>query len=296
MIEIFDTELELPNEEIGARTSTLIGFQERYNRISSNLRLLLDRQKIIEWSRKHYKKDISLLKFINEKYPLIIMAGDAGTGKTVNAESIADMIIRETKKEGYFLRLSTRVRGEGLHGQEGNLVNDAFSSLIDKAGKKRIAFLMVDEADAIATSRSTIQMHQEEKAAVNTLIQKLDEIRSLDGRAIVFMATNRLHLIDEAIIRRASIVMKFERPSESERFDFFKMTFDGINLNEDQIKYLSSLTGKERTPNNLDYSYSDLRLRLIPEIISSAYMQDVDISYDLIMDTIKKIEPSPEIK
>lgn len=55
----------------------------------------------------------------------------------------------------------------------GNLVNDAFDKLRTEAGKKRLAFLFIDEADAIATTRSTMQMHQEEKAAVNTLIQKL---------------------------------------------------------------------------------------------------------------------------
>jgi AAA+ superfamily predicted ATPase len=75
----------------------------------------------------------------------------------------------------------------------GNLVNDAFAELKTQAGKKRIAFLLIDEADAIASTRSTMQMHQEEKAAVNTLIQKIDEIRELNGRAILFMSTNRLH-------------------------------------------------------------------------------------------------------
>ena len=62
----------------------------------------------------------------------------------------------------------------------GKLVNDAFSELKSQAGKRRFAFLLIDEADAIATTRGTNQMHQEEKAAVNTLIQKIDEIREIN--------------------------------------------------------------------------------------------------------------------
>ncbi|OAV66458.1 proteasome-activating nucleotidase [Bacteroidales bacterium Barb6] len=132
-------------------------------------------------------------------------------------------MVRELKKDGYFLKLSTRVRGEGLHVQMSNLVNDALAELKTQAGKKRIAFLLIDEVDAIATTRSTLQMHQEKKVAVNTLIQKIDEIRELNGRAIVFMSTNRLHFIDEAILRRAAIVLEFNRPDKDERKELFSM-------------------------------------------------------------------------
>ena len=173
MATIFDNTIELPNSEIQERTKNLIGFDTKFNRIYSNLKLLLDQDSLIEWSKKFHKVELPIIGQLKDKYPLIILAGDAGTGKTVSAESIADRMTRELKKEGFFLKLSTRVRGEGLHGQMGNLVNDAFTELKVQAGKKRIAFLLIDEADAIATTRSTSQMHQEEKAAVNTLIQKM---------------------------------------------------------------------------------------------------------------------------
>jgi ATP-dependent 26S proteasome regulatory subunit len=54
----------------------------------------------------------------------------------------------------------------------GSLVNSAFDKLIQEAGKKRLAFLFIDEADAIASTRSTLQMHQEEKAAVKYIDSK----------------------------------------------------------------------------------------------------------------------------
>lgn len=234
-----------------------------------------------------------IIKHLKEKYPLIILAGDAGTGKTVSAESIADEMVRELKKEGYFLKLSTRVRGEGLHGQMGNLVNDAFAELKTQAGKKRIAFLLIDEADAIATTRSTLQMHQEEKAAVNTLIQKIDEIRELNGRAVVFMSTNRLHFIDEAILRRAAIILEFTRPDKEERKELFSTCLEGLNLSDEELDALANLTGEEKNA-GIGFSFSDLRLKVLPEAIASVF-PDEPLTYEVLVDTISKIKPSPKI-
>ena len=224
----------------------------------------------------------------------LILSGDAGTGKTVTAEAIADRMVRDLHKEGFFIKLSTRVRGEGLHGQMGNLVNDAFKRLRELSGKKRLCYLLIDEADAVATTRSTLQMHQEEKAAVNTLIQKIDEIRDLKGRAVVMMSTNRLHFLDEAIIRRAAVIMEFNRPDNQEREEFFRQSLSGLSLTDEEIKLLSAKTGPR---NGLDYgySYSDLRLRLLPEVVAYAFNREEPISFDVIVGIIDTIKPSPVI-
>lgn len=293
MASIFDNTIELPNSEVLKRTNELIGFQAKFDRIYSNLKLLLDQDGLIEWSKKFHNSELPIINQLKDKYPLIILAGDAGTGKTVSAESIADKMTRELKKEGFFLKLSTRVRGEGLHGQMGNLVNDAFAELKTQAGKRRIAFLLIDEADAIASTRSTTQMHQEEKAAVNTLIQKIDEIRELNGRAIVFMSTNRLHFIDEAILRRASIILEFERPNKDERKELFSQSLNGLKLSEKELDKLSELTSPEAN-NDLGHSFSDIRLKVLPESIAKAF-PDRPLTYDILVETISSIKPSPKI-
>lgn len=293
MNSIFDNTIELPNKTVNERTESLIGFKNKFERIYSNLKLLLDQDSLIKWSHKFYKKELPVIKQLQEKYPLIILAGDAGTGKTVAAESIADKMVRELKKEGFFLKLNTRVRGEGLHGQMGNLVNDAFKELKNQAGKRRIAFLFIDEADAIATTRSTLQMHQEEKAAVNTLIQKIDEIRELKGRAVLFMSTNRLHFIDEAIIRRAAIILEFNRPDFKERMELFEKSLDGCNFTDEDLKRLAELSGPENN-SGLGYSFSDLRLKILPEAISKVF-PNKPLTMEIIEDTFKQVKPSPKI-
>lgn len=290
---IFDNVLELPNAEVKKRADALIGFDKRFARVHGNLKLLLDQEGLIEWSNKHYNKQLPLLDTILDRYPLVLMVGDAGTGKTVSAEGIADKMVRELGKEGFFIKLSTRVRGEGLHGQMGSLVNSAFDKLKQEAGKKRMAFLFIDEADAIATTRSTLQMHQEEKAAVNTLIQKIDEIRTLKGRAIVFMATNRLHFIDEAILRRAAIIMKFERPDDDEREQLFAKTLEGSNISNADLKKLAVMTSPSNN-NGLGYSFSDLTLKVLPEAVAASF-PDKPLTFDTLKEIINKVKPSPQI-
>jgi SpoVK/Ycf46/Vps4 family AAA+-type ATPase len=294
MASIFDNTIDLPNTGIKERTANLIGFEAKFQRIYGNLKLLLDQEGLKAWSKKYHKLELPVIEQLTERYPLIILAGDAGTGKTVSAEAIADRMVRELKREGFFLKLSTRVRGEGLHGQMGNLVNDAFAELKKQAGKNRLAFLLIDEADAIATTRSTMQMHQEEKAAVNTLIQKIDEIRDLKGRAVIFMSTNRLHFIDEAIVRRAAVILEFERPNEQERKDLFEKSLTGIEFTKKELQELADLTSPENN-DDLGHSFSDIRLKILPEAIAISF-PDKPLTFEILCGTIKNIKPSPQIK
>lgn len=293
MATIFDNITELPNREVQLQTESLVGFENKFDRIYNNLKLLLDQSGLSEWSKKHHQVELPIINQLKDKYPLIILAGDAGTGKTISATAMADRMTRELKKEGFFLKLSTRVRGEGLHGEMGKLVNDAFTQLKEQAGKNRLAFLLIDEADAIATTRSTSQMHQEEKAAVNTLIQKIDEIRELNGRAIIFMSTNRLHFIDEAILRRAAIVLEFKRPTKEECIELYQKSLSGIPFTEGQLEELAVLSLKKDT-DNIGFSFSDIRLKVLPEAVAKAFPHK-PLTFEIIKETIISIKPSPEI-
>ena len=293
MADIFDNIITLPSAEVQKQTENLVGFQPKFDRIYNNLKLLLDKGSLSDWSKKYHKIDLPIISQLKDKYPLIILAGDAGTGKTISATSIADTMTRELKKEGFFLKLSTRVRGEGMHGEMGKLVNDAFAELKNQAGKRRLAFLLIDEADAIATTRATGQMHQEEKAAVNTLIQKIDEVREMDGRAVLFMSTNRLHFIDEAILRRAAIILEFKRPTEKEYKELYAQSLEGLNLSEEELKELARLSVKDGE--SVGYSFSDVRLKMLPEAVAMAY-PDKALSFDILKETIRNVKPSPEIK
>lgn len=289
----FDYVRQLPDPRFEASARGLIGFQARYTTIASSLRLILEREDVEKWSQRVHGLVIPACRALADRYPLVLFEGDVGTGKTANAEAIADRLCRDLKREGHILKLSTRVRGQGFHGEMSRLMQEGFQRLVAEAGKRRLAFLLIDEADALATRRATEQMHQEEKAGVNTLIQKLDEIRSIQGRAVVFLTTNRPDVLDPAVVRRASIRCVFARPTDDERRELLAQDLQGTKITAAEIDELARLTGpKGKT--SPGFTYSDLRHRLLPEAIAVAY-PDQPVTYAVLADIASKLVPSPVV-
>ena len=292
--DTFDTHRELPSPELESIAKTLVGFERHYEALKKHLMVVLMPDQVDEWSWKYHKDIIPLCQVIQQRYPLFLFSGDVGTGKTVTAECAANRLTRDMEKEGFLLKLSTRVRGKGLHGEMSQLIQDAFENLTTQAGKKRLSFLLIDEADSIASVRSTEQMHQEEKAAVNTLIQKIDEIRQVGGRAVVFLCTNRANVIDQAIVRRAALHIEFFRPNKEACLELLKHDLEGIKLTEDELDELASLTSEGGPHGDDGYSFSDFRLRFLPEALARAF-PDRALTFDFLKETVLAVKPSPRI-
>ena len=151
-------------------------------------------------------------------------------GKTATAECMANRIVKESKAEDSMLfKLSNRVRGSGKVGEMGTLIVEAFQKITQTAGKARGAILVIDEGDSLATSRSQDHSHHEDKVAVNTLIQCVDDVRRFGGRIVVFLCTNRLSVLDAAVQRRAALVEEFKRPTTEERRELFGMDLAALS-------------------------------------------------------------------
>eukprot|EP01037_Dinobryon_pediforme_P009504 gene9504-9584_t len=178
-------------------------FQARYSRIHDQLRLLLSIGEVGNWNRKYHGGKLAICDLVSEQYPLVIFHGDVGTGKTATAECVANRLIAESRAEdSQLFKLSNRVRGSGKVGEMGTLVAAAF-----------------DKGDSLATSRSENHSHHEDKVAVNTLIQRIDDLRQYGGRVVVFLCTNRLSVLDAALQRRAAIgAMPETGTSQRERY------------------------------------------------------------------------------
>lgn len=69
------------------------------------------------------------------------------------------------------------------------LISDAFDEAIAFATRHPVepVLLLLDEADALASSRDSTQMHHEDRAGLNTLIQRLDNLRLNDLRLAAFL-------------------------------------------------------------------------------------------------------------
>ncbi|EGY8453179.1 AAA family ATPase, partial [Escherichia coli] len=226
--KIFDSETPLPDGHLLSRQKTLLGFDNRYSKIRNQLRLLLNLGKLESWGVKFHQNNLPICSLVSDQYPLVIFHGDVGTGKTATAECVANMLAKDSGAEDSILfKISNRVRGSGKVGEMGTLINQAFAEVIKSAGKNRRGILIIDEGDSLASSRTQEHSHHEDKVAVNTLIQCIDDLRKYQGRIVVFLCTNRLSVLDAALIRRAAVVEEFSRPSDAERLALFDMDLQG---------------------------------------------------------------------
>ncbi|MBY5720596.1 AAA family ATPase [Rhizobium leguminosarum] len=288
---IFDSELALPDEGLVKREKTLLGFANRYARVHDQLRLLLNVGALGDWNRKHHGGKLGLCDLVAEQYPLVIFHGDVGTGKTATAECIANRLVAEARSSDSILfKLSNRVRGSGMVGEMGTLIAEAFRKVTQAAGKSRRAILIIDEGDSLAASRTQDHSHHEDKVAVNTLIQGIDDLRQYGGRIVVILCTNRLSALDPALRRRAAIVEAFNRPSDAERQQLFQMDLAGLGLTPTNLADLVRLTAsRDGLP---CWTYSDIRTRLYPAALARAY-PDRPLSFDDLASVANSLHASP---
>jgi SpoVK/Ycf46/Vps4 family AAA+-type ATPase len=131
-------------------------------------------------------------------------AGPPGTGKTICAEAIAHalgrrlLIVRYAEVESMWL------------GETPKNVSALF-----RLAREERAVLLFDEADAIASKRSSRLDHgivRESNAVVNVLLQELERF---DG--VVIFATNLAANFDPAFERRIRTHVLFEMPGAAER-------------------------------------------------------------------------------
>ncbi|MDX8129625.1 ATP-binding protein [Methylomonas sp. OY6] len=288
---IFDSETPLPNDPLARREKTLLGFDSRYARVHDQLRLLLNVGALSDWNRKNHGGKLAICDLVAEQYPLVIFHGDVGTGKTAMAECIANRLVAETRSsESILFKLSNRVRGSGMVGEMGTLLTEAFQRITKSVGKTRRAILIIDEGDSLGASRAQAHSHHEDKVAVNTLIQGVDDLRQYGGRIVVILCTNRLSVLDAALRRRAAIIEEFKRPSDDERQQLFQMDLEGLNLSLAQIGELVRATGAHQP--HPSWTYSDIRTRLYPAALAKAYPNRA-LQFDDLLSTTTTLQASP---
>ena len=291
---IFDSEINLPDESLAERSGTLLGFEQRYNRVKNQLRLLLLMDQVKVWNQEHHEGKLVVGILVADQYPLVIFHGDVGTGKTAMAECLANRLVEESRTEDSILfKMSNRVRGSGKVGEMGTLMIEAFQKVTQSAGKNRRAILIIDEGDSLAAVRSQVHIHHEDKVAVNTLIQSIDELRKLGGRVVTILCTNRFGALDPALVRRAAIIEEFRRPTDEERLELFSMDLAALQLRPDELRSLVAATGvKKGQP---EWTYSDIRTRLYPSAVALAF-PDRPMTFDDLKTIAGNMRSSPALE
>ena len=114
-------------------------------------------------------------------------------------------------------------------GDGAKLVRDAFALATEKAP----AIIFIDEVDAIGTKRfdSDKSGDREVQRTMLELLNQLDGFEA-SNKIKVIMATNRLDILDSALLRPGRIDRKIEfpNPTEDSRVDILKIHSRKMNL------------------------------------------------------------------
>lgn len=302
MDELFERRMTYPDFEPQERLARLVGLDEHKSRLTKILGLLVNPVGLETWAKKHHPEANTLLHSVLRRPPLVVLAGDVGSGKSALAETIGDAVARQEKIEITLYPLSLSTRGQGRVGEMTRLLSSAFDHTVAEASKLKgntgrargAVILLVDEADALAQSREAAQMHHEDRAGVNAFIRGIDRIGNSRLPAAVIMCTNRLSALDPAVKRRAADILTFGRPDEAQRLAVLGQPLKQLGFLQSQIGAIIAATGA-RHGCEYGFTFSDITQRLLPAILLDAY-PDQSVSAARALQIANSMIPTPPFK
>lgn len=137
----------------------------------------------------------------------VLMYGPPGTGKTLLARACA------AQTNSTFLKLAGPQLVQMYIGDGAKLVRDAFALAKERAP----TIIFIDELDAVGTKRfdSDTTGDREVQRTMLELLNQLDGFSS-DDRIKVIAATNRVDILDPALLRSGRLDRKIEFPHPNE--------------------------------------------------------------------------------
>lgn len=300
--ELFESTIVYPDPDMQQRLGLLVGLDDTKQKVAKILSLLINPTGVQEWVNKYHKGATQILDFVTRRPPLIVLAGDVGSGKSELAYTIGDAVARQHDLDVELFPLSLATRGQGRVGQMTQLISAAFDYTLERAKKLKstgsksrgAVILLVDEADALAQSRENDQMHHEDKAGVNAFIRGIDSLGNGKFPAAVIMCTNRPNALDPAIKRRAAEIIYFKRPGEESRLRVIETPLTELGFDKKAIQKIVDLTGPQEG-REFGFTFSDLVQRLIPSIILDAY-PTAGVKSDRAIEITKRIIPTSPFK
>jgi len=273
---LFERRMAYPNPAARERLDRLVGLDEHKEKLTKILALLVHPEGLRRWGNEHHPGAGLLLDAVLHRPRLIVLAGDVGSGKTELAETIGDAVARQEDIEVVLLPLSLAARGKGKVGEMTQLISAAFDFTVKEANSlvadhhaEGAVILLVDEADALAQSRETAEMHHEDVSGVNAFIRGIDRLANQRLPAAVIMCTNRYEALDPAVKRRAAEILFFGRPDEEGRRRLLAPKLAELGFTEADIEGIVAATGPRN--GGVGFTYSDLTQRLIPSLVLDAY-------------------------
>eukprot|EP01125_Pyxidicula_operculata_P001305 TRINITY_DN111_c0_g1_i1.p1 TRINITY_DN111_c0_g1~~TRINITY_DN111_c0_g1_i1.p1 ORF type:complete len:436 (+),score=126.13 TRINITY_DN111_c0_g1_i1:45-1352(+) len=160
----------------------------------------------------------------------VLLYGPPGTGKTLMARACA----HETKAT--FLKLAGPQLVQMFIGDGAKLVRDAFAL----AKEKKPTIIFIDELDAVGTKRfdSDVSGDREVQRTMLELLNQLDGFSSADEIKVI-AATNRIDILDPALLRsgRFDRKIEFPLPNEAARKNILEIHSDKMTVNKKNVNF-----------------------------------------------------------
>lgn len=300
---LFHPIITLPDTIRANRYARLVGLDSIKARLRKEAAVLADPGVLARWASKNHAKvkaDDSSFTLLQDRAPLLLFAGDVGSGKSALAESFGCDLATHLGVEVDLWRLKLSTRGSGHVGEMTALINSAFDEVTTEAklgrhyatGKvTKVTVMVIDEADALVQSREATQMHHEDRAGVDAFLAAIDSLAGSGIPLLIVMCTNRLAALDPAVKRRAAATFNFGRPNDDQRRQVISTAFKNYELADDTVEKLVAATGPQGS-DSAGFTYSDLTQRLLPTAILAAYPDD-PITADLLISVATDLGPTP---
>ena len=269
----------------------LVGIEDQKDALIGMLSFFFDKKKLSNWLKKHHKQELPFLKDITNGTPLIILEGDVGCGKTALAHCAATPLAKKINARVICFETPSNIRGGGRVGEISARITEAFSKAKGKLKDDDVGIFIIDEADDVATDREQNQAHHEDKAGLNVLIKQIDAVAKEGKNLAVILITNRLKVLDPAVVRRASLVVNFSRPDKIARQKVFTAILAGTGAKALDIEDLVKDSERADHP----YSFSDLVQRIGRQALMRSILMDRAFDANMVKEVIEMVEPSPMI-
>ncbi|SRR6266496_3377029 len=176
--------------------------------------------------KEHQTADL-LRKFDLPVANKVLLHGPSGCGKTLASYVIAG----ELHKMMVVVNLGAVVSSK-LGETSKNL-----AKIFRKAASED-CIIFIDEFDSLGKVRDYNQDHGEMKRVVNTILQLFDY---LPQSSIVIAATNQKDMLDDALIRRFDLNIKFDLPNEKQIKELIRLTLKNGQFTFDKQRSLGPI-------------------------------------------------------
>lgn len=173
----------------------------------------------------------------------ILLYGPPGTGKTTLAKGLSSLIKPNNKQSAVFLNVSPDVIENKYYGESLKLLKAVFTL----ANKMAPCVIFFDEIDGILSKRTALDQS-------HTISMKTSFLTHLDGlekSVLLIGATNRPTALDAALLRRLSVHLKMDNPSEGDKQQMLQRFFKHLS-DEECKRILETLSSSSMSLSDLE--------------------------------------------